>query len=83
MALITKEIRLKSEKCKNMVDIVVDKLDTLRRGKNIGNEYFKMNKQIEFVAKGLTLIAPYQNHFKKIYGMSPYEYTWKELHRWK
>lgn len=83
MPLITNEIRTKSEICRNIVDKVVDKLDDWRRKKNVGTEYFKMNKQIEYIAKGLTLIAPYQSYFKKVYGMTPYDYTWKELNRWK
>jgi len=72
MPLITKEIHMKSDRCRCVVNTIMDKLEEQRQKKNM------MYKQLEAVAKGLTLVVPYQKQFRKMYGMSPYQFTWKE-----
>jgi hypothetical protein len=75
MPLITKEIRLKSQTCRDMVNVIMDTLEGQRQKKNM------MYKQLEFVARGLCMMVPYQGHFRKMYGMSPYRYTWRETEK--
>ncbi len=73
MPLITKDIRNDAAKCKCIVNTILEKLDDQRRKNNM------MYNQLELLAKGLCLVVPFQTSFRKVYGMKPLDYVWREF----